>query len=63
MKGLKAALRRRTLGVLVNGKVDTSHQCALAAQKAGLHQEKCGQQVEGGDSSPLLHLERPHLES
>ena len=21
----------------------------------GLHQEKCGQQVEGGDSAPLLH--------
>ena len=21
----------------------------------GLHQKKCGQQVEGGDSSPLLH--------
>jgi len=25
----------------------------------GLHQEKRGQQVEGGDSAPLLHSETP----
>jgi len=31
---------------------------------AGLHQEKRGQQVKGGDSAPLLRSgETPHLES
>jgi len=29
----------------------------------GLHQEKRGQQVKGGDSVPLLALVRPLLES
>jgi len=29
----------------------------------GLHQEKCSQHVEGGNSAPLLSLVRPHLES
>jgi len=40
-------------------KLSMAQQCVLAAQKAnqpypGLHQKKCGQQVEGGDSAPLL---------
>jgi len=46
----------------VDEKLDMSWQCALAAQKAtypGLHQEKHGQQVEAGDSAPLLHFETP----
>jgi len=46
------------LGVLVDEKLDMSQQCELAAQMdqqyPGLHQRKNGQQVEGGDSAPLL---------
>jgi len=46
------------LGVLVYEKLDMSRQCVLTAQKSqpypGLHQKKRGQQVEGGDSAPLL---------
>jgi len=36
-------------------KLDMHQQHALAAQKANRHKKKCGQQVEGGDSDPLLH--------
>ena len=37
-------------------KLDMSYQCDFAALKANriLHQKKRGQQVEGGDSAPLL---------
>ena len=41
--------------LLVDERFNMSWQCALAAQKASLfHQEKCDEQVEGGDSAPLL---------
>jgi len=47
----------KDLVMLVDEKLDMSLQCALEAQKAklypGLHQQKHGQQVEGGDSAPL----------
>ena len=38
----------------MDGKLDMSQQCALTVQNAGLHQKKCGQQVDGDDPAPLL---------
>ena len=40
--------------ILVDGKLDISLQCTLAAQKANLYSRKSGQWVEGGDSDPVI---------
>jgi len=57
-EGIESSPSKKDLGVLVDQKLDRSHQCVLAATEGqpypGLHQEKHGQQVEGGDSAPLL---------
>jgi len=48
----------KDLWILVDGK--SAHKPAMCARSPegqlypGLHQEKCGQQGEGGDSAPLL---------
>ncbi|GAB0182043.1 mitochondrial enolase superfamily member 1 [Grus japonensis] len=53
---IESSLEEKDLGILIDEKLNRSRQCALAAQKANhvLHQEKCDQQVEGGDPAPLL---------
>jgi len=56
-EGIASSPAEKDLGVLVDENLDMSHQCALAAQKVkypGLHQKQRGQQVEAGDSAPLL---------
>jgi len=49
----------KDLGILVDEKLNTSRLCAHSQESQsypGLHQMKCGQQVEGGDSRPLLRF-------
>jgi len=54
-EGIESSPDKMDLGGLVDEKLDISHKWALATQKANrILQEKCGQQVEGGDSAPLL---------
>jgi len=57
---LRADLQR-SLGDTGNEKLDVSQQCPPTSQKAnycipGYIKRKCGQQVNGGDFSPLLYF-------
>ena len=57
MKGLRAALRRRTWGTdgRKAGHKSTMCACSLEGQSySGLHPQQRGQQVKGGDSGTLL---------
>ena len=62
---LESSPEEKDLVVLVDEKLNMSRQCVLAAHKAnrilGLHQEKRGQQVKGGDSAPLLRSHQTPL--
>ncbi|KAK4828047.1 hypothetical protein QYF61_023085 [Mycteria americana] len=57
MKGLRAALQRRTWGYWWMKSWTCPGNMRSQSRKptaSGLHQKKGGQQVEGGDSAPLL---------
>jgi len=52
---IESSPEEKDLGLLVDEKLNTTQQRVLTTQKANrIHQKKSGQQVEGGDSAPLL---------
>ncbi|KAK4826703.1 hypothetical protein QYF61_010918 [Mycteria americana] len=56
-EGIESSPAEKDLGILVDEKTGPA-MCAHSPESQlypGLHQKKRGQQVEGGDSAPLLH--------
>jgi len=55
-EGIESSPAEEEFGVSVDEKPDKTRHVRLQPRRpTGLHQEKCGEQVEGGDSAPLLH--------
>jgi len=55
---IESSPEEKDLGVLVEEKLNMTWQYVLSPEGQpypGLHQDKRGQQVEGGDSAPLLY--------
>ena len=66
-EGIESSPEEKDLGVLVGEKLDTSHQCALSAQKAK-HILGCIRRTVASRSREVIlplcsALMRPHLES
>ncbi|GAB0186682.1 hypothetical protein GRJ2_001133500 [Grus japonensis] len=52
---IESSPEEKDLGVLIDEKLNMTQHCAPSQPCPGLHQKRCDQQVEGGDSAPLLH--------
>jgi len=66
-EGIESSPAEKDLGVLVNKKLDMSHQCALTAQKAncilGCIKSSVASRLREGILPLWFALVRPHLES
>jgi len=67
VKNIESRLKKKDLGVLVDEKLNMTHQCVLTAQKAnctlGCIQSSVASRVRDGILALCSALVRPHLQS